>query len=109
VTNDAVIACGFGEPAADAAAADILGGAYPGREVVTVDARPLFSRGGGIHCITQQQPRVAPRGCPMIDVVDAPIAELRDALETGRTTAVELVEPTSPASTPTTDPTPRPL
>lgn len=27
----------------------------------------------------------------MIDVVDAPIAELRDALETGRTTAVELV------------------
>ena len=62
VTNDAVIACGFGEPAADAAAADILGGAYPGREVVTVDTRPLFSRGGGIHCITQQQPRVAPAG-----------------------------------------------
>ncbi len=46
----------------DAAAADILGGAYPGREVVTVDARPLISRGGGIHCITQQQPRVAPAG-----------------------------------------------
>ena len=30
--------------------------AYPGREVVLVDARPLFARGGGIHCITQQQP-----------------------------------------------------
>jgi agmatine deiminase len=26
--------------------------------VVTVDARPLFERGGGIHCITQQQPAV---------------------------------------------------
>ena len=27
--------------------------------VVTVDARPIFDRGGGIHCITQQQPEVA--------------------------------------------------
>jgi agmatine deiminase len=27
--------------------------------VVTVDARPIFARGGGIHCITQQQPSVA--------------------------------------------------
>ena len=62
VTNDAVIACGFGEPAADAAAADILAGAYPGREVVTVDARPIFARGGGIHCITQQQPRLLAAG-----------------------------------------------
>jgi agmatine deiminase len=26
---------------------------------VTVDARPIFARGGGIHCITQQQPAVA--------------------------------------------------
>ena len=40
-------------------AAAILGEQYPGRRVVTVDARPLFARGGGIHCITQQQP--APR------------------------------------------------
>jgi agmatine deiminase len=24
--------------------------------VVAVDARPLFARGGGIHCITQHQP-----------------------------------------------------
>ena len=62
VTNDAVIACGFGEPAADAAAADILAGAYPGREVVTVDARPIFARGGGIHCITQQQPSLLTAG-----------------------------------------------
>jgi hypothetical protein len=95
--------------AADAAAADILGGAYPGREVVTVDARPLFSRGGGIHCITQQQPRVAPREVPMIDVVDASIAELRDALETGRTTAVELVEAYLARIDAYDGPTPRPL
>ena len=56
VTNDGVIACGFGDDTADARAREILADAYPGRRVVTVDARPLFDRGGGIHCITQQQP-----------------------------------------------------
>jgi len=58
VVNGGVIACGFGEERADAVAREILADAYPGRKVVTVDARPLFARGGGIHCITQQQPSV---------------------------------------------------
>ncbi|GGB19601.1 agmatine deiminase [Flexivirga endophytica] len=58
VVNDGVIACSFGD-AHDAEAVSVLAEAYPGRRVVTVDARPLFARGGGIHCITQQQP-VAP-------------------------------------------------
>ena len=57
VINDAVIACAFGEPRADARAADILAAAYPGRRIVPVDARELFARGGGVHCITQQQPK----------------------------------------------------
>lgn len=55
--NGGVIACGYGDERADAAARDLLAAAYPGREVVTVDARPILARGGGIHCITQQQPR----------------------------------------------------
>ncbi|WP_127472964.1 agmatine deiminase family protein [Microbacterium sulfonylureivorans] len=58
VVNGGVIACGFGEDEADAAARAILSEAYPGRTVVSVDARPMFARGGGIHCITQQQPRI---------------------------------------------------
>ncbi|MGU3498319.1 agmatine deiminase family protein [Mycobacterium sp. C31M] len=55
VVNGGVIACSFGDPR-DADAAAILAEQYPGRKVVSVDARPLFARGGGIHCITQHQP-----------------------------------------------------
>jgi agmatine deiminase len=57
LVNGGVIACGFGDER-DTRAVEILGEAYPGRAVVSVDARPLFARGGGIHCITQQQPSV---------------------------------------------------
>ncbi|TFC29910.1 agmatine deiminase family protein [Cryobacterium sp. TMT1-3] len=56
VVNGGVIACGFGDDRADAQARDVLAATYPGRRVVSVEARPLFTRGGGIHCITQQQP-----------------------------------------------------
>ena len=59
VVNDGVIACGFDDPR-DADAAAILAEQYPGRKVVTVDARPLFERGGGVHCITQNQPARRP-------------------------------------------------
>lgn len=59
VVNDGIIACGFDDPAADQAAREALEAAYPGRAAVTVDAREIFARGGGIHCITQQQPRSA--------------------------------------------------
>lgn len=57
VVNGGVIACSFDDPA-DAGARRILEQAYPGRKVVMVDARPIFARGGGIHCITQHQPAV---------------------------------------------------
>ena len=55
VCNDAVILCGF-DDSGDVVAKGILERAYPGRTVELVDARALFARGGGIHCITQQQP-----------------------------------------------------
>jgi agmatine deiminase len=57
VANGAVIACAF-DDRADDEAREILAGAYPGRTVVQLDARPIFARGGGIHCITQQQPAI---------------------------------------------------
>ena len=57
VVNDGVVACTYDDPQ-DAESLAVLEKAYAGRQVVGVDARPLFARGGGIHCITQQQPRV---------------------------------------------------
>ena len=56
VVNGGVIAGSFGEERADSLARDVLTATYPGRRVASVDARALFARGGGIHCITQQQP-----------------------------------------------------
>ncbi|ABY22615.1 agmatine deiminase [Renibacterium salmoninarum ATCC 33209] len=55
VINGAVIACTFNDPN-DQSALDILAEAYPGRQIIGVDAREIFARGCGIHCITQQQP-----------------------------------------------------
>ena len=55
ICNGAVILCAFDDPADERAKA-ILESVYPGREIVLVDAQEIFARGGGIHCITQQQP-----------------------------------------------------
>lgn len=57
VINGAVLACAFDDPADDRARG-ILQDVYPGRDIIGIDARPLFARGGGIHCITQQQPAI---------------------------------------------------
>jgi agmatine deiminase len=55
VVNGGVVACTFDDEQDEASLA-ILAREYAGRRVVGVDARPLFDRGGGIHCITQQEP-----------------------------------------------------
>ena len=57
VLNNAVLLCAFGE-SRDKDVKAMLRDVYPGREIVLIDARELFARGGGIHCITQQQPSV---------------------------------------------------
>lgn len=57
ICNGAVILCTFDDPN-DQLAIDILTKAYPGREIVPHDARDIFACGGGIHCITQQQPKI---------------------------------------------------
>ena len=59
VCNGAVIGAEFGDDTADAAAKVIVQQLYPGREVVSLNVDPIGEAGGGIHCATQQQPRIA--------------------------------------------------
>ena len=55
IANGAIIAPGYGI-AADGDARERLQSCYPDREVVQVPVDAIAEGGGGIHCITQQQP-----------------------------------------------------
>ncbi len=54
-TNYGVVMPSFDDPA-DSAAAAIMAKTFPDRRIVQVPAIDIVQGGGGIHCITQQQP-----------------------------------------------------
>ena len=56
IANGGVVMPAFGD-ANDEAARDIVARAFPDRRIVQVPASAVLVGGGGIHCITQQQPR----------------------------------------------------
>lgn len=55
IANGAIIMPAYGI-AADQVTAGVLAQAFPGREIVPVHINHLAHGGGGVHCITQQQP-----------------------------------------------------
>jgi agmatine deiminase len=58
VCNGAVIAPEFGDPRTDAIAKRELQRAFPKRDVVQINIDGIAAGGGGIHCTTQQEPKV---------------------------------------------------
>ena len=56
IVNGGIILPTFDDPNDDVAR-EIIAGAFPDREVVTVPGREIVLGGGNVHCITQQQPR----------------------------------------------------
>lgn len=58
ICNGGVVMCRFDDPQ-DAVVADLFGTLFPDRKVAGVDAIRIFEGGGGVHCITQQQPATA--------------------------------------------------
>ncbi|MDO5505634.1 MAG: agmatine deiminase family protein [Pseudoxanthomonas suwonensis] len=55
ILNGAVLMPAYGD-AADAEAAAVLKAAFPGREVVQIDCRPIIWQNGSLHCLTMQLP-----------------------------------------------------
>lgn len=58
VCNGGLMLAQFGDPDTDDEAARTLSRLYPGREVIRLNADELGWLGGGIHCATQQLPRI---------------------------------------------------
>ena len=53
--NGGVVMSSFNDPS-DAEAQEVIRRIYPERHLAVIDSLPIFRGGGGIHCITQQQP-----------------------------------------------------
>ncbi|WP_026340667.1 agmatine/peptidylarginine deiminase [Thioalkalivibrio sp. ALJT] len=58
IINGAVLLPVYGDPA-DAVARKRLATAFPGRDIVTIDCRPIIRQGGSLHCLTMQYPAAA--------------------------------------------------
>lgn len=56
IANGGVVMPRFGTPETDNAARDAFAKAFPGRKIIQVDIDNICWNGGGIHCMTQQQP-----------------------------------------------------
>ncbi len=56
VANDVVIMPGFDYPAWDNAAKAVIESYFPNRNVIIVEMLDLWYDGGGIHCVTNDQP-----------------------------------------------------
>ena len=56
VGNGAVYTPSFGDARADERAVETLGRLHPGRRVIALEVDRIYENGGGIHCVTQQEP-----------------------------------------------------
>ncbi|TPN88502.1 agmatine deiminase family protein [Mesorhizobium sp. CU2] len=57
IGNGALYTPQFGDRKADAFAQETLGRLHPQRRIVQLEVDRIYENGGGIHCVTQQQPR----------------------------------------------------
>ncbi len=54
VINSAVLVPTYAQPDLDAEALRIIGEAFPGRDIVGIDCRPVIRQHGSLHCCTMQ-------------------------------------------------------
>ena len=58
IINDAVLCPTYGQPDLDKEALRIIGEAFPDREIVGIDCRPVIKQHGSLHCCTMQFPKI---------------------------------------------------
>lgn len=56
ILNGAVLVPTYGQPKHDEEAMRIIGNAFPDREIIGIDSRPIIRQHGSIHCCTMQFP-----------------------------------------------------
>ena len=56
IINGAVLCPTYGQADLDSEALETIGRAFPGREVVAIDCRPIIRQHGSLHCCTMQFP-----------------------------------------------------
>ncbi len=61
ISNGVVLAANYGNTTRDKKVAQILKMVFPNREIVGINPFAINLGGGGMHCITQQEPLVEPR------------------------------------------------
>ena len=57
IINGAVLCPTYNQPRKDVEAMKTIAQAYPGREVIGIDARTIIRQHGSVHCLTMQFPR----------------------------------------------------
>ena len=57
ILNGAVLCPTYGQPDLDAEAIRLIGEAFPDREMIPIDSRPIIRQHGSIHCCTMQFPK----------------------------------------------------
>lgn len=57
LANKGIVMPAFGYEQQDKAAYQLFTQLYPGYHITQIDALDVFAGGGGIHCITQQEPK----------------------------------------------------
>ncbi len=58
LANKGIVMPSFGHESYDKAAYDLFTRLFPEHQITQIDALDVFAGGGGIHCITQQQPQI---------------------------------------------------
>jgi agmatine/peptidylarginine deiminase len=57
IINGAVLCPTYGQPDLDSEALCIIGEAFPDREIISIDSRPIIRQHGSIHCCAMQFPK----------------------------------------------------